>query len=962
MEISKLFNAPFDWAKRQVGRMSIGRQELKTKLVTRDPTRGYRPQRFFHAELLVNNLPLYTLWSGRLMTNSDPLVTFALNVRDAALSVAEIDIRAKDERLKQWLAEQWHVLWEIEGTKIRATKRWGFAGIQPIYKMNKATGLIEIERLKDFAPEDVRPLEADGELCGFRVKDRRLFGPEALWLTFGEEYGNPFGRGCLRRMYPYWYIKWMDHGAEKLVQERMMKDAYIGDIFWYPENMAAEMPDGTQVSFRDLFRSLGENRMTGGSLTLPKIYDTDGRELTGYTPPQSVAGSTDLFQWVDVVNEQIMRGADVPIEVVKASETGSGYSGRSIPFMVLLAVCNSEFVDYVRAVEKLLREVAWLNFGGDPDFELRPKSLVESFAKDASGSPMGGGAIGGQPGQAGGAGAGAAQPRGGMQGGGQPTGAMQPGGGQVARFEELHSYSSTQFNLPGELAFQVLLMSERIAHDDLAEDGRELNPHITVKYGLHTNDAEEVRKVVQDSAPIAVTLGKTSTFPGSEYDVVKIEIESQGLRDLNAAISEKLHCTDTYPEYKPHCTIAYVKPGMGETYAAALNDLQGKVAVFDRLIFSDKSRVHTSIPLMGRSVRFEEPSPSSRDDITALGTAAARQRIRATADAIRELAQKKTTDLAANSPQVLDLIDDIETLIESLSRGISSDLQASMFAGQLSGAAEVVVSVPPALTPPAAPVGPPRPPVPPAPTSLDALFPDDPPPRVTFPVVDDAVEVLTQAEVFTSNDYRQVAEQVRQGAFGITSDLQEKAVADVRDILAENIAKGANLEDFTEAVVSRLEAEGPLSESHIETIFRTNVNAAFSNGANKSLEQPMVVDAFPYRAYFATTDQRVREEHAALEKLGLNGTNIYRADDPTWRQFRPPWSWNCRCSWTPVSVEQAARRGVSEAQAWWERARSMRDEVGEGRIVEYLNRTAPSEREWVAPPPFEPSPEFRRTL
>jgi SPP1 gp7 family putative phage head morphogenesis protein len=972
MKASEILAAPFNWVKSQFPKLNSSQQKLQAALVGHDPTAGYQGLPNYPYATIVNSIPPYTLFDGKMMLDTDPVVEFGLNIRNAALSVAEVEITAKNEQVKKWLDDQWRVIWELNRGKILATKKWGFNGLQPTYKMNPATRMIEIEGLKDFAPEDMKALrnKKSGNPCGFKVRGRELYGPRALWLTFNAEYGSPYGKGVLRRMWPPWFKKWMPHGAEKLTQLRMIKDAYIGDIFWYPPNMNLTI-NGQEVPWRDVLRQQGENRLSGGALTMPMLIDNNGKDLTRYTPPQHIPGATDIFQWRESIDEDILRAADIPIEVVKASETGSGYSGRSIPFMVLLSVCNEELTCYVQAIEQLLRDVAWLNWGSDPDFELRPKSLVESFAQDASGSPMGGGAIGGQPGQGGNG-----QP-GGMQGGGAMTGAMQPGGrmaGGGQRFAEgeteptIHQFSSTQFNLPGELAFQLRQVGDRINFDDLAEDGRELNPHITVKYGLHTNDAEEVRRAVQDSAPIAVTFGKTSTFPGSEHDVVKIEIESQGLRDLNAAISEKLHCTDTYPDYKPHCTIAYVKPGMGETYAAALNDLQGKVAVFDRLIFSDKTGTHTSIPLLGTSTRFEEPAPSSQDDITAIGTAAARARIRAAADAIRALLddpQKKTAELTDpfNPLGTFDsfaLLTDIETLIESLSRGISSDLQASMLAGQLSGAAEVAVSVPPALTPPAAPVGPPG--IPPAPPTLAALFPDEPPPDLFFPVLDDAVQVLESSEVFTSNDYRQVAEEVRRGAFGITSDLEAKAVADVRDILQENIAKGANLEEFTEAVVARLEVEGPLSEAHIETIFRTNVNAAFSNGANKSLEQPMVSDAFPYRAYFATTDQRVRPEHAAMERHGLNGTNIYRADDPTWFKFRPPFDYNCRCSWTPVSVEQAARRGVQEAQAWWERARMVRDEQfnGEGRIVEYLNRTAPSEREWVAPPPFEPSPEFAR--
>jgi SPP1 gp7 family putative phage head morphogenesis protein len=798
MKASEILAAPFNWVKSQFPKLNSSQQKLQAALVGHDPTAGYQGLPNYPYATIVNSIPPYTLFDGKMMLDTDPVVEFGLNIRNAALSVAEVEITAKNEQVKKWLDDQWRVIWELNRGKILATKKWGFNGLQPTYKMNPATRMIEIEGLKDFAPEDMKALrnKKSGNPCGFKVRGRELYGPRALWLTFNAEYGSPYGKGVLRRMWPPWFKKWMPHGAEKLTQLRMIKDAYIGDIFWYPPNMNLTI-NGQEVPWRDVLRQQGENRLSGGALTMPMLIDNNGKDLTRYTPPQHIPGATDIFQWRESIDEDILRAADIPIEVVKASETGSGYSGRSIPFMVLLSVCNEELTCYVQAIEQLLRDVAWLNWGSDPDFELRPKSLVESFAQDASGSPMGGGAIGGQPGQGGNG-----QP-GGMQGGGAMTGAMQPGG--------------------------------RMAGG-------------------------------------------------------------------------------------------------------------------------------------GGQARFEEPSPSSQDDITAIGTAAARSRIRAAADAIRALVndpQKKTAELTDpfNPLGTFDsfaLLTDIETLIESLSRGISSDLQASMLAGQLSGAAEVAVSVPPALTPPAAPVGPPG--IPPAPPTLAALFPDEPPPDLFFPVLDDAVQVLESSEVFTSNDYRQVAEEVRRGAFGITSDLEAKAVADVRDILQENIAKGANLEEFTEAVVARLEVEGPLSEAHIETIFRTNVNAAFSNGANKSLEQPMVSDAFPYRAYFATTDQRVRPEHAAMERHGLNGTNIYRADDPTWFKFRPPFDYNCRCSWTPVSVEQAARRGVQEAQAWWERARMVRDEQfnGEGRIVEYLNRTAPSEREWVAPPPFEPSPEFAR--
>lgn len=178
---------------------------------------------------------------------------------------------------------------------------------------------------------------------------------------------------------------------------------------------------------------------------------------------------------------------------------------------------------------------------------------------------------------------------------------------------EPSKFSSTQFDLPHDLATAMMEMAARINPNDLAGDGVEMQPHITVKYGLHTDETMEVYQAILGTAPVAVTLGVCSVFSpagndsqrgGDAYDVLKIEIESEALHELNAKISERLECTDTHPEYKPHATIAYVKPGLGEWYAAKLTDLAGKVAVFDRLTFSDHYRIHHSLPLTGKATRF----------------------------------------------------------------------------------------------------------------------------------------------------------------------------------------------------------------------------------------------------------------------------------------------------------------------------------------------------------------------
>lgn len=213
-----------------------------------------------------------------------------------------------------------------------------------------------------------------------------------------------------------------------------------------------------------------------------------------------------------------------------------------------------------------------------------------------------------------------------------------------------------------------------------------------------------------------------------------------------------------------------------------------------------------------------------------------------------------------------------------------------------------------------------RPALPPPPSQLQALGVKQS--IVRYPVADEAAAKLSKAHVMTPEDFYSLGAKARGNAFTITADLTTQTISNIRDLAAENMAKGADREKFMADVAKMFGPEGgPMSEAHTEQVFRNAVNSAYSDGGSAMLQAPIVRDAFPYRMYFATTDRRVRPEHLHLERCGLNGTAIYRADDRVWLTLRPPWSWNCRCSWAPITVEQAARLGVKEAQDWLERAK-----------------------------------------
>ena len=342
------------------------------------------------------------------------------------------------------------------------------------------------------------------------------------------------------------------------------------------------------------------------------------------------------------------------------------------------------------------------------------------------------------------------------------------------------------------------------------------------------------------------------------------------------------------------------------------------------------------------------------DAITESASAAADVRIRrAVRGMVRDIRQFPT-DLAGFRPRELD------DAIRALGAKLAPLLSQSTLVGEIAGAAEVARDV--TLLAPSTTVAasafftPPR-----NPLGLEALLGGEP--EVRFPIVRDAVKVLRESPVRAGQDFRQTAREVQQGAFAITSDMADDSLRQVRSILADNIAKGPDREQFIRDIKETFEVGNPLSEARWRMTFRTNVGQALSNGQDRALRSPFVDDGFPYRRYVATDDDRVRAEHLALETLGMIGrngrTNIYWKNDPVWQEFRAPWHFNCRCTFFPVTVRMAMQEGVKEAVDWWARATELSERLG-GLPEIYLAETEPSVHELVPHPDFSAPPEFRR--
>jgi hypothetical protein len=160
-------------------------------------------------------------------------------------------------------------------------------------------------------------------------------------------------------------------------------------------------------------------------------------------------------------------------------------------------------------------------------------------------------------------------------------------------------YASTQVELTGSLRRKLLAIGGQIEDADLGDDGREEEPHVTVRYGLHADSPAPVAELVRGFGPVSLTVGRLNAFRGAvsgkDYDVIYAEVDSPDLHRLNKLLADLPH-TDTHPAYVPHACVGYVKAGLADKYLTALAPV-GLSDTVPRLTFSTAGRERTVIPL-----------------------------------------------------------------------------------------------------------------------------------------------------------------------------------------------------------------------------------------------------------------------------------------------------------------------------------------------------------------------------
>jgi 2'-5' RNA ligase len=167
-----------------------------------------------------------------------------------------------------------------------------------------------------------------------------------------------------------------------------------------------------------------------------------------------------------------------------------------------------------------------------------------------------------------------------------------------------YDYSSLLIELPELVADNVISWGfDHVPNELLFFDskdpsfGREDDPHITLIYGIHTDNLKEVSNLFSNEKEFECKLGKIDLFTKNDkFDVLIATVECENLHRLNSKMRKNLEATENYPIYVPHVTICYLQKGKGKQYIGDDSFVNEKFTI-DNIFFSSKTGNKTPINL-----------------------------------------------------------------------------------------------------------------------------------------------------------------------------------------------------------------------------------------------------------------------------------------------------------------------------------------------------------------------------
>lgn len=163
---------------------------------------------------------------------------------------------------------------------------------------------------------------------------------------------------------------------------------------------------------------------------------------------------------------------------------------------------------------------------------------------------------------------------------------------------------------------------------------------------------------------------------------------------------------------------------------------------------------------------------------------------------------------------------------------------------------------------------------------------------------EEALKFLRAKVPMTRKEFDQLEDIYRFRAWTVAGITSLDVLNDIKQLLVKNLDDGGTLRDFRLNLTDHLKKVGiePTSKWHIENVYRTNSQAAYSAGRMAQIRE--LSDEFPMIEYVAVMDDRTSKICGGLDGM------IKPTNDPFWSRYTPPNHFQCRSTVRPLHITE----------------------------------------------------------
>ena len=143
--------------------------------------------------------------------------------------------------------------------------------------------------------------------------------------------------------------------------------------------------------------------------------------------------------------------------------------------------------------------------------------------------------------------------------------------------------------------------SDLHAHGAIDGSTPAMSPHLTLLYGLHEIDLEDLAEHIGATQALEFDIYGLDVFKGDDFDVLYARCSGDDLYHFHNSVRNTFTNTSTHGYYSPHITIAYLEKGTGIKYAydeANWGLVDVRNLSVDVVTYSDKNEVTKTFEML----------------------------------------------------------------------------------------------------------------------------------------------------------------------------------------------------------------------------------------------------------------------------------------------------------------------------------------------------------------------------